>query len=44
MIMAAIGSELRHDMVKRYLVDDEFRKALRPLMAIESFLSRPAGA
>ena len=42
MIMAAIGNELRHDMVKRYFVDREFRKALRPLMAIESFLSRPA--
>ena len=43
MIMAAIGNELRPDMVKRYFVDREFRKALRPLMAMESFLSRPAG-
>jgi hypothetical protein len=42
MIMAAIGNELRHDMVKQYFVDHEFRKALRPLMAMESFLSRPA--
>ena len=42
MIMAAIGNELRHDMVKEYFVDDEFREALRPLMAMESFLSRPA--
>jgi hypothetical protein len=43
MIMAAIGNELRHDLVKQYFVDDEFREALRPLMAMESFLSRPAG-
>jgi Putative glucoamylase len=43
MIMAAIGNELRHDLVKEYFVDDEFREALRPLMAMESFLSRPAG-
>jgi hypothetical protein len=43
MIMAAIGNELRHDVVKRYFVDHEFREALRPLMAMESFLSRPAG-
>ena len=43
MIMAAIGNEIRHDLVKRYFVDHEFRKALRPLMAMESFLSRPAG-
>jgi hypothetical protein len=43
MIMAAIGNELRHDMVKQYFVDDDFRDALRPLMAMESFLSRPAG-
>ena len=43
MIMAAIGNELRPDMVKRYFVDREFRKALRPLMSMESFLSRPAG-
>jgi hypothetical protein len=42
MIMAAIGNELRHDMVKQYFVDHEFRKALRPLMAMESFLARPA--
>jgi hypothetical protein len=42
MIMAAIGNELRHDMVKQYFVDQEFRKALRPLMAMESFLARPA--
>jgi hypothetical protein len=43
MIMAAIGNELRHDVLKRYFVDHEFRKALRPLMAMESFLARPAG-
>ena len=43
MIMAAIGNELRHDVVKKYFVDREFRKALRPLMARESFISRPAG-
>ena len=42
LIMAAIGNELRHDMVKQYFVDHEFRKALQPLMAMESFLSRPA--
>ena len=43
MIMAAIGNELRHDMVKEYFVDDEFREAPRPLMAMESFLAGPAG-
>jgi hypothetical protein len=43
MIMAAIGNELRHDVLKRYFVDHEFRQALRPLMAMESFLARPAG-
>jgi hypothetical protein len=43
MIMAAIGNELRNDMVKRYFVDQEVRTALRPLMAMESFLSQPAG-
>jgi hypothetical protein len=43
MIMAAIGNELRHDMVKEYFVDDGFREALRPLMAMESFLAGPAG-
>jgi hypothetical protein len=43
MIMAAIGNELQHDMVKQYFVDDEFREALRPLMAMESFLAGPAG-
>jgi hypothetical protein len=42
MIMAAIGNELRHDLVKRYFVDQEFGKALRPLMAMESFLAGPA--
>jgi hypothetical protein len=43
MIMAATGNELRQDMIKQYFVDDEFREVLRPLMAMESFLSRPAG-
>jgi Putative glucoamylase/Protein of unknown function (DUF3131) len=43
MIMAATGNELRQDMIKQYFVDDEFREVLRPLMAMESFLSQPAG-
>ena len=43
MIMAAIGNELRHDMVKQYFVDQEFRNALRPLMAMEEFTAQPSG-
>ena len=43
MIMAAIGNELRDDMIKGYFVDREVRRALRPLMAMESFLFGPTG-
>ena len=43
MIMAAIGNELRSDVVKKYFVDRQFRAVLRPLMAMESFLSGSGG-
>ncbi|HJU96843.1 MAG TPA: glucoamylase family protein [Jiangellaceae bacterium] len=42
MIMAAIGNYLRHDMVKGYFVDGQFKHALRPLMAMEEFAARPS--
>jgi hypothetical protein len=43
MVMASIGNYLRHGMVQQYFVDQEFRDALRPLMAMETFLAQPSG-
>ncbi len=37
MIMAAIGNELRHDEVQRYVVRGPIQQAIRPLLGIEEF-------
>ncbi|GAA3656556.1 glucoamylase family protein [Microbacterium marinilacus] len=37
MIMAAIGNELRDDMLKRYFVDRSFERAVRPLVEMLEF-------
>ena len=39
MIMAAIGNELTGDSLKRYFVDQEMEKRLRPAMAAQVFSS-----
>ncbi len=41
MVMAAIGNELKRDVVKRYFVDPELEQALRPLMEAEEFGAEP---
>jgi hypothetical protein len=37
MIMAALGNELRHDSVQRYVIQGPIRHAIQPLLAIEEF-------
>ncbi len=37
MIMAAIGNELRHDAVKRYVIRGPLRQVVKPLLGIEEF-------
>lgn len=37
MIMGAIGNELRRDLIKRSFVDRDFERAIRPLLARETF-------
>lgn len=37
MVMAAIGNELRHDAVQRYVVRGPIQKAIKPLLGIEEF-------
>ncbi len=37
MVMAAIGNELRHDAVQRYVVRGPIRQAIKPLLGIEEF-------
>jgi hypothetical protein len=41
-IMAAIGNELGHDMLRRAFVTPEFRRALRPVISIEEFSAAPS--
>ena len=36
-VMAAIGNELGHDMLRRAFATREFRRALRPVISIEEF-------
>lgn len=40
MIMAALGNELENDSMQRYTVQGPIRKAIKPLLAIESFFPR----
>ena len=40
-IMAAIGNELGHDMLRRAFATPEFRRALRPVISIEEFSAGP---
>ncbi|MHB1289180.1 glucoamylase family protein [Georgenia sp.] len=37
MVMAAIGNELRHDAVQRYVVRGPIRQGIKPLLGIEEF-------
>jgi hypothetical protein len=40
-IMAAIGNELGHDMLRRAFATPEFKRALRPVISIEEFNAGP---
>ncbi|MBY8870271.1 DUF3131 domain-containing protein [Micromonospora sp. PLK6-60] len=42
MIMAALGNELRHDLIRRAFVSPQFERRIRPLIAKETF-NVPAG-
>lgn len=41
MVMGAIGNYLEDDLIKRYFVDRQFERAIRPLLAMEEFSARP---
>jgi hypothetical protein len=40
-IMAAIGNELGHDMLRRAFATPDFKRALRPVISIEEFSAGP---
>jgi len=42
-IMAAIGNELGHDMLRRAFATPEFKQALQPVISIEEFNAGPRG-
>jgi hypothetical protein len=37
MIMAALGNELAHDSMRKYVSDGRLKKQVRPLMRMEEF-------
>lgn len=41
MIMAALGNELGNDRIQRYFIRGEIQRAIRPLLAIETFNADP---
>jgi hypothetical protein len=43
MIMGALGNALQHDAVRRYFVQGDVRRVIKPLLGIETFNARPAG-
>lgn len=41
MVMASIGNRLNKDVMKKYFVDEDLERALRPLMQMEQFGAAP---
>jgi hypothetical protein len=43
MIMAALGNALGHDVIRRDFATADLRKAIRPVLGVEEFNTRPRG-